>query len=141
MPLNDADSLELARTAKLVAVLGMTDGSKPGRASYDIPVRLERAGMQLIPVNPMVEMALGHKSLKSLAELPAGVEILDVFRRSEAIPEIADEVLALPAAQRPKTVWLQTGISHPEAEAKLEAAGIGVVSDRCLGVYVARAGR
>jgi predicted CoA-binding protein len=141
MPLDDKESLELARKAKFVAVLGMTDGSKPGRASYDIPVRLERAGMKLVPVNPMIETALGHKSLKSLAELPEGVEILDVFRRSEAIPEIADEILALPPAQRPQAVWLQTGITHPESEAKLEAAGMKVVSDRCLGVYAARAGR
>lgn len=141
MPLDDAQSLDLARRAKLVAVLGMTDGSKPGRASYDIPVRLQRAGMQLIPVNPMIENALGLPSLKSLADLPAGVEILDVFRRSDAIPEIADELIALPKAQRPQSVWLQTGISHPEAEARLESAGYQVVSDRCLGVYVARAGR
>lgn len=141
MPLNDAQALELARTVKTVAVLGMTDGSKPGRASFEIPQMLQQRGIQLTPVNPMIESALGLKSLKSLAELPAGIEMLDVFRRSDAIPEIADELLALAPAQRPKTVWLQTGITHPEAEAKLEAAGYQVVSDRCLGVYVARTGR
>ncbi len=141
MPLDDAKALEIARTVKTVAVLGMTDGSKPGRASFEIPEMLHKRGILLTPVNPMIESALGIKSLKSLAELPAGIEMLDVFRRSDAIPEIAEELLALPAAQRPKTVWLQTGITHPEAEAKLEAAGYQVVSDRCLGVYVARSGR
>jgi predicted CoA-binding protein len=126
---------------RTVAVLGMTDGSKPGRASFEIPQMLQQRGIKIIPVNPTIDSALGEPSLKSLAELPAGVEVLDVFRRSEAIPGIAEELLALPAAQRPGTVWLQSGITHPEAEARLEQGGYQVVSDRCLGVYVARAGR
>lgn len=141
MPLDDAQALEAARTVKTVAVLGMTDGSKPGRASFEIPQMLQQRGVKLTPVNPMIQSALGEKSLASLKELPAGIEILDVFRRSDAIPEIAEELLALPIEQRPKLVWLQSGISHAEAEAKLEAAGFQVVSDRCLGVYAARAGR
>jgi predicted CoA-binding protein len=102
---------------------------------------LQQRGIEVIPVNPMIQSSLGVPSLKSLAELPAGVEVLDVFRRSDAIPEIAAELLALPPERRPGLVWLQSGISHPESEAKLEQAGFRVVSDRCLGVYVARAGR
>lgn len=141
MPLDDVQSLEIAKHVRTVAVLGMTDGSKPGRASFEIPQMLQARGIQVLPVNPMIQSALGQPSLPSLDQLPQGIEVLDVFRRSDAIPEIADELIALPAAQRPKLVWLQTGISHPQAEAKLEAAGFQVVSDRCLGVYVARAGR
>jgi uncharacterized protein len=141
MPLDDAKALEIARTVKTVAVLGMTDGSKPGRASFEIPQMLQQRGVKLVPVNPTISSALGEPSLKALADLPLGVELLDVFRRSEAIPELADELIALPPSQRPKTVWLQSGITHPEAEARLEAAGYQVVADRCLGVYVARAGR
>lgn len=141
MPLDDAQALEIARTVRTVAVLGMTDGSKPGRASFEIPQMMQQRGIKLFPVNPMIPAALGEPSLKSVAELPAGIEVLDVFRRGEAIPELADELISLPAAQRPRTIWLQSGISHPEAEARLEAAGFQVVSDRCLGVYVARAGR
>lgn len=141
MPLTDAQALELARTVRTVAVVGMTDGSKPGRASFEIPQMMQPRGIKLFPVNPMIASALGEPSLKSVAELPAGIEVVDVFRRSDAIPELADELIALPASQRPKAVWLQTGISHAQAEAKLEAAGFQVVSDRCLGVYVARSGR
>jgi hypothetical protein len=62
------------------------------------------------------------------------VDILDVFRRPEVIPTLADEILALPPEKRPKVVWLQTGITNPEAEAKMEKAGLKVVSDSCLGV-------
>ena len=141
MPMTDAQALELARTVKTVAVLGMTDGSKPDRPSFEIPKMLQARGIEVTPVNPMIESALGRPSLKALKDLPAGIEVLDVFRRSDAIPAIADELLALPQAQRPKTLWLQSGISHPESEELLEQAGFGVVSDRCLGVYVARAGR
>lgn len=141
MPLDDAQALELARRVRTVAVLGMTDGSKPGRPSFEIPRMLQQRGIRVLPVNPMIEAALGERSLKSLAELPAGIEVLEVFRRSEAVPEIADALIALPPSRRPQAVWLQSGIQHPEAEAKLEAAGFQVVSDRCLGVYVARAGR
>jgi predicted CoA-binding protein len=81
---------------------------------------------------------LGEKAFASLQDLPIKVDILDVFRRSDAIPALADEIIALPEAKRPRVVWLQSGISHPEAEAKLEKAGFKVVSDACLGVYSAQ---
>ena len=97
--------------------------------------------MRVIGVNPRVASALGEPTLRSLAELPAGVDVVDVFRRSDAIPEIADELLALPLEKRPAVVWLQTGIRHDDAAAKLVAGGYRVVQDRCLGVYTRRARR
>lgn len=139
--LNDQQALEAARTLKTVAVVGMTDGSKPGRASFDIPARVQRAGVKVIPVNPMIKESLGEKAVATLSELPFVPDMINVFRRAEAIPELADELLAIPKEKRAPLVWLQTGITHPEAEARLEAGGYQVVSDRCLGVYVARAGR
>lgn len=136
--LNDQEALELARISHVVAVVGMTDGSKPGRASYDIPLMLLRRGYRLIPINPMLTTALGLPCLSSVAQMPPGVEVLNVFRRPEVIPALADELCALPLAQRPKAVWLQTGIRHLEAESKLEKAGFQVVADKCLGVLAAR---
>jgi len=141
MPLDDAQALEAARRCKVVAVVGMTDGSKPGRPSFEIPQMMQQRGIQVLPVNPMIQTALGEKAVGTLAELAVVPDIVDVFRRSDAIPEIAQELLALPPEKRARLVWLQTGISHPEAEAALEAGGYQVVSDRCLGVYVARSGR
>ncbi|MES2201955.1 MAG: CoA-binding protein [candidate division FCPU426 bacterium] len=139
--LNDAEALQAAKQMKVVAVIGMTDGSKPGRPSFDIPQQLKRKGIRVIPVNPMISEALGEKSLASLADLDVVPDIIDVFRKPEAIPAIADELLALPKEKRSPLVWLQTGISHPESEARLEAGGYKVVADRCLGVYASRAGR
>jgi predicted CoA-binding protein len=139
--LTDEQALEAARAAKVVAVVGMTDGSKPGRASYDIPAMMQKRGYTLLPVNPRIESALGVKSVASVADLEQVPDIVDVFRRSEDIPALAQELLALPKEKRAKLVWLQTGISHPEAQAQLEAGGYQVVADRCLGVFAARAGR
>jgi predicted CoA-binding protein len=139
--LSDAEALEVARTTQVVAVVGMTDGSKPGRPSYDIPKMVQARGIRVLPVNPLIKEALGEPAVAHLADLAVVPDLVNVFRRPEAIPELAEELLALPPAKRPKTVWLQTGISHPESEARLEAAGYKVVSDKCLGVLVARSGR
>jgi predicted CoA-binding protein len=139
--LSDAEALEVARTTQVVAVVGMTDGSKPGRPSFDIPKMVQARGIRVLPVNPLIKEALGEPAVARLADLSVVPDLVDVFRRPEAIPGLADELLALPPGKRPKTVWLQTGISHPESEARLEAAGYKVVSDKCLGVLVARSGR
>jgi predicted CoA-binding protein len=139
--LTDQEALQAAHDAKIVAVIGMTDGSKPGRASFEIPQMMQERGIRVLPVNPMITEALGEKAYSKLADLPVVPHIVDIFRKPEAIPEIADELLALPPEKRAKIVWLQTGISHPESEARLEKGGYQVVSDRCLGVYVSRSGR
>lgn len=139
--LTDEQALEAARKAKTVAVVGMTDGSKPGRASFDIPAMMQKRGYTVLPVNPRITEALGVKSVSTLQELSAVPDIVNVFRRPEDIPAVADELLALPKEKRAPLVWLQTGISHPESEARLEAGGYQVVADKCLGVFAARAGR
>jgi predicted CoA-binding protein len=139
--LTEAEALETARTTRVVAVVGMTDGSKPGRPSYDIPKMVQARGIRVLPVNPLIKEALGEPAVARLADLAVVPDLVNVFRRPEAIPELADELLALAPEKRPKTVWLQTGITHPESEARLEAGGYRVVSDKCLGVLVARSGR
>ena len=139
--LSDQEALDVARNAKIVAVVGMTDGKKPGRASFEIPEMMKKHGIRVLPVNPMIQEALGEKAVASLKDLDVVPDVVDIFRKPESIPEIADELLALPKEKRPGIVWLQTGITHPESEARLEAGGYKVVSDRCMGVYVARSGR
>ena len=135
---NESQTEQIVKQAKTEAVYGMQDEKKSDRPAFLIPQMLQKRGLKLYPVNPKITTSLGEKALASLKELPPGVDILDVFRRPEDIPQVAEEVLALPPAQRPKTVWLQSGITHPEAEARLEAAGLKVVSDACLGVFAAR---
>jgi predicted CoA-binding protein len=138
---DDGAMSAIARDMRTVAVLGIKDGTDPDAPAFTIPNVLVEEGVHVIGVNPMVKEALGQPTLASLAELPAGIDVLDVFRRSDAIPGIADQLLALPPAQRPAVVWLQSGIQHDEAAARLVAAGYRVVQDRCLGVYARRARR
>ncbi len=137
---SDEDSLvAIARNMRTVAVVGIKDDSDPDAPAYTIPSLIRDSGVRVIGVNPRTPEALGQRTLSSIAELPSGVDVVDVFRRSDAIPELADALLALPPQRRPAVVWLQTGIRHDEAATRLAAGGYRVVQDRCLGVYVRRA--
>ena len=91
--------------------------------------------------NTTISSALGQPTLRSVAELPPGVDVLDVFRRSDAIAALTDEILALPPERRPPVVWLQSGIRDDQSAARLVAGGMRVVQDHCLGVYMRRARR
>lgn len=138
---DEAAIVEIARGMQTVAVLGIKDEDDADAPAYSIPHLLQMAGVRIVGINPHVPRALGAPTLANVSELPAGVDILDVFRNSSAIPAHADELLALPLGQRPAVVWLQSGIRHDAAAAKLVAGGYRVVQDRCLGVYSRRAGR
>jgi uncharacterized protein len=139
--MDEASILATVRNAKTIAVYGMQDESKAELPAHQIPKMLQTRGYVIYPVNPKLQSALGRPAYARMADLPIAPDILDVFRRSQFIPALADEILALPAQLRPRTVWLQSGVSDAQAEAKLTAAGIQVVSDRCLGVYAARSGK
>ena len=139
--LTETEIDKIVLNARVIAVVGMRNASHSDRAAFLIPEMLKKRGYRVIPVNPKIHSSLGEKSYSSIAELPVVPDILDVFRRIEVIPALVDEILALPARKRPPVVWLQSGITHPESEKRLEDAGIKAVSDRCLGVYAARVRR
>jgi predicted CoA-binding protein len=138
---DEAALTAIARTMKTVAVVGIKDGRDPDAPAFNIPELLIDSGVRVIGVNPVVKEAFGQPTLGSLAELREAPDLVDVFRRSDAIPELTDQLLALPAELRPAVVWLQSGIRHDESAARLVAAGYRVVQDRCLGVYRRRAER
>ena len=125
----------IARDMRTVAVVGIKDDRDPDAPAFSIPRLLAESGVHVIGVNPMVKQAFGAPTLASLAELRVAPDVVDVFRRSDAIPEIAEQLLALPVGLRPAVVWLQSGIRHDASAARLAAAGYRVVQDRCLGVY------
>lgn len=129
---------EIVRDARVVAVVGMKGEDQAGEPAIEIPRRLQTLGLRVVPVNPKLDRALGEKAYPSLADVTEPFDLVDVFRRIEAIPGVADEILALPAERRPRTVWLQSGIRHDAAAERLAAAGIDVVQDRCLGVDAGR---
>jgi predicted CoA-binding protein len=117
----------LLTNAKTIAMVGASSNSD--KASYGIMQKLQRAGYHVIPVNPREEKVLGEKAYPSLADVPERIDIVDVFRRSEDTPPIADEAVRIGA----KALWLQTGIVNEGAAARAKAGGLMVVMDACIG--------
>ena len=103
--------------------------SNPDKASYGIMQKLQKVGYRVIPINPRETEILGERSYASLADVPERIDIVDVFRRPEETPSIADDAVAIGA----KALWLQTGISNEDAAARASAGGLTVVMDACIG--------
>ena len=128
--LPESELVRIARAMRSVAVVGIKDADAPDAPAYDVPLVLAESGVRVIGVNPRVPRALGQPTLARVGDLETAPDVVNVFRRSSAIPELADELLALPAALRAPVVWLQTGIRHDGAAARLAAGGYQVVQDR-----------
>ncbi len=113
---------------RTIAVVGLSP--EPHRASFDVARYMQAQGYRIIPVNPNATVVLGEKAYPSLTEAARheNIELVNCFRKSEDIPPVVDEAIAIGA----KAVWMQLGISHPAAAAKAEAAGLLVVQDHCL---------
>jgi uncharacterized protein len=118
--------------ARTVAIVGLS--RDPLRASYFIGYYLQRHGYKVVPVNPKETEILGEKSYPSLKDIPFPVDVVDVFRRPDAVPGIAREAVAIGA----KALWLQFGVISPEAAKIAEDGGLTVVMDRCMKVEHAR---
>ncbi|KAJ55003.1 CoA-binding protein [Actibacterium mucosum KCTC 23349] len=122
---------KLLTRAQNIAVVGVS--LNPVRPSYYVARYLGRKGKRVIPVNPVAagETLFGETVYASLSDIPADtkVDMVDIFRRSEFVPPIVDE--AMESFPGLKTVWMQIGVSHAEAAAKAEAAGLDVVQNRC----------
>jgi hypothetical protein len=113
---------DIFKTCKTIAVVGLSsDESRPSRY-------LQGCGFKVIPINPTLKEALGEKAYASLREVPEKIDIVDVFRRAEDVPPIADDAIAVGA----KCLWMQEGIVNKQAAKKAEAAGLKVVMDRCI---------
>ncbi len=118
--------------AKRVAVVGLSPNEL--RASHFVGYYLKRHGYTVIPVNPREESILGERSYASIADIPEPVDVVDVFRAPDAVPEIAREAVAARAG----ALWLQYGVISPEGVEIAEAGGLDVVMDRCMKVEHAR---
>jgi uncharacterized protein len=117
---------EVLAKAKTIAVVGLS--SSPLRPSYGVAAYLQNAGYRIIPVNPQINGALGEKAVPSLADVPEKIDIVDVFRRPEFVPEIVDQAIALNVP----CIWMQEDVVHEEAADKARKAGIMVVMDSCI---------
>ncbi len=111
---------------KNIAVVGISDD--PERPSHFVASFLESHGYNIIPVNPKLTEWEGKKCYPDLLSIPEKVDVVDIFRRSEAVPPIVDEAIKI----KTKVVWMQEGIVNEEAATKARNAGIEVVMDRCM---------
>jgi uncharacterized protein len=124
--MNDDKIKKLLESNPRVAVLGIS--AKPQRASHHIATFLAEKGLDVVGVNPVLEEVQGIKVYPTLADIPGDIDLVDVFRKSEAVPMIVDACIAKGVGN----IWLQEGVAHPEAEQKAIDAGMGVVSDLCI---------
>lgn len=120
------DIRALLQRVKTIAVVGLSP--KPGRPSHDVAAAMQRFGYRIVPVRPAIDEVLGEKAYARLADIPFPVDLVNVFRAAEHIPEVVEECLALglPA------LWIQEGIVHDEAAQEAREAGLAVVMDRCI---------
>jgi len=117
---------DLLRNSRTIAVVGLS--SNPRRPSHEVAAYLQSAGYRIIPVNPNESEVLGEKSYARLEDIREPVDIVDVFRRPEEVPPIADSAIAVKA----KALWLQQGITNDAAAEKAHAAGLLVIEDACI---------
>lgn len=137
MPLTaDDDIRELLANARTIALVGASD--RPDRPSYGVMKRLQDHGYRVIPVNPQItgEHVHGEFVFRELVQLGDPIDIVDIFRRSEAAGDVVDEAIAIGA----KAVWLQLGVVNEAAAARAEAAGLKVVMNRCPAIEIPRLG-
>ncbi|MEH6988494.1 MULTISPECIES: CoA-binding protein [Bacillales] len=118
----------LLKKAKRIAVVGLS--GNPDRTSYMVSEAMQKAGYEIIPVNPSVDEVLGVKAVPSLKDIEGHVDIVNVFRRSEFLPEIAREFAEIDA----DIFWAQLGVANQEAYDFLKEKGYTVIMDRCIKV-------
>src|SRR5258708_1947053 len=124
---SDDELKTLLTNATTIAMVGAS--SNPDKASYGIMQKLQKAGYKVIPVNPRETEILGERSYPSLIDVPERIDIVDVFRRAEDTPAIADDAVTIAA----NALWLQTGITSEAAAAGAKAGGLTAVMDLCTG--------
>jgi uncharacterized protein len=117
---------EILHTARTIAVVGLS--GKRYRPSYGVAEYMKSAGYRIIPVNPQETQVLGETCYADLDSVPDQIDIVDIFRRSEFVPEIVEAAIRKGA----RVIWMQEGVVHEEAARRAEAAGLIVIMDRCI---------
>jgi predicted CoA-binding protein len=117
---------ELLKSARTIAVVGLSN--KTWRPSYGVSAYMQKAGYRIIPVNPQEQEVLGEKAYPTLEAIPERVDIVNVFRRPEFVPEIVEAAVRIGA----RAVWLQEGVVHEQAAERARQAGLMVIQDRCI---------
>jgi len=135
MPLtSDEDIRRLLEDTRTVALVGASD--RPDRPSYGVMKALQDFGYRVLPVNPQItgEHVHGEYVWRDMAQIGEAIDMVDIFRRSDAVGPIVDEAIALGA----KSIWMQIGVINEDAAARAEAAGLKVVMNRCPKIEISR---
>jgi uncharacterized protein len=125
-PLAGDPITEILKTSKTIAVVGLSN--RHFRPSFGVSEYMKSAGYKIIPVNPKETQVLGEKCYAKLEDVPEPVDIVNVFRRSEFLPQIVESAIRIGA----RAVWMQEGVIHPEAAERARAAGLFVTMDSCI---------
>jgi len=128
----EAEIRDILKTLRTVAIVGLSNDVV--RDSHRVAVYLKSRGYRIVPVNPSTTQILGEPSYPDLASIPFPVDIVDIFRKVEAIPAIVDEAVRIGA----KAVWIQLGLAHKASADKARSAGLKVVQSRCMKIEHAR---
>jgi len=133
---SDEDIAALLRETRSIAIIGLSD--RPDRPSYGVMQSLQAHGYRVLPVNPQIagEHVHGEFVWDCLSDIGVPIDMVDIFRRSDAVDEAVDAAIAAGA----KSVWMQLGVVNPAAAARAEAAGLKVVMDRCPAIELPRLG-
>jgi len=126
MSLSDAQIRQMLETASTIAIVGLSD--KHDRESYRVAEYLQTHGYRIIPVNHTVDTVLGESSYARVADIPETIDIVDVFRKPDAVVAVVADAIEAGA----RVVWMQLGVVNQEAAKKAETAGLQVVMDRCI---------
>jgi predicted CoA-binding protein len=129
MPLQNAtpqEVRELLQRVRTIAVVGLSD--KPDRDSYHVAAYLQAHGYRIIPINPAVREVLGEKAYARVQDVPEKVDLVDIFRKPEAVPEVVEDAIAAGAG----AIWMQEGIAHNAAADRARGAGLAVVMNKCI---------
>lgn len=118
--------------ARRIAVVGVSD--KAWRDSHSVSVAMLRQGYDIVPVNPYIDEVFDRTVYASLRDVPGDVDVVNVFRRESALPEVAREAVAIGA----RGVWVQLGLRSTEARRIVEDAGLDYVEDRCIKIEISR---
>ncbi|HLF05592.1 MAG TPA: CoA-binding protein, partial [Thermoplasmata archaeon] len=123
---SDEELSGILRSARTIAVVGISED--PAKPSHSVPAYLSTKGYRIIPVNPKLESVLGQRAFPDLKSIPEKVDVVQVFRRTDAVPPIVEEAIAIGA----KVVWMQSGIIHEESAERARQSGLQVVMDACM---------
>lgn len=132
---DDASITKVLDSAKTIAVVGLS--SKSHRASYGVTETLQSCGYRIFPVNPNETEVLGEKCFARLEDIPEKIDIVDIFRRSEFVPEIVDAAIRIGA----RAIWMQEGVEDEASAERARRAGLFVIMDNCIAKELYKRGR